>query len=103
MSNRWLLLVRGSDEFGCRDLGVRVPGGMVFVRLWRFPEFRGPCARCRQWEHVEAWEPPYCSTCAHEVADYAEGCLCPSFLEDDWEIDEWPNPECVVHAHLVRA
>lgn len=108
LTNRWLPVLRGSDEYGRRDLGIRVPGGMLIVALWRFRDFRGPCGRCGQWEPAEIdghviWEPPYCQSCSRELADYADGCLCPSFPEEDYLDEPWPVEGCVVHAHLERA
>lgn len=103
LSPRQQLFVWGSDEFGRRDLAVRVPGGMLIVALWRFRDQSGPCVRCQQWEPTEKWEPPYCHTCADELADYADGCTCPSFLEDDYLDEPWPVEDCLVHAHLEQA
>ncbi len=100
---RWRPLDRGSDEFGRRTVGVRVPGGIWWVALWRFDDFSGPCARCKQWEPTEAWEAPHCHSCSYELADYERGCLCPSFLEEEFLDEEWPDPRCEVHAGLVSS
>ncbi len=102
LDNRWMPIQRGADEFARRTVGLRVPGGIWWIALWRHRGWSGPCVRCRQWDPSEVWEAPYCHSCTREVSDYAFGCLCPSFLEDDWSIEEWPHPDCVLHGHRVR-
>lgn len=97
----WWPIQQGSDEYARATIAFRVPFGFLVIPTWhRLPEFRGPCARCGRWEHVDGWDPPHCTSCQAEVDDYIHGCLCPSILEDDWEIEDWPNPDCAVHAHL---
>lgn len=95
----WRLAMLGGDEYGRRTLGVRLPGGMLFVALWRFPEFRGPCARCGEWEHVDGWDGVHCRACASELADWAAGCICPSF-RDAVDVDHesaFPAAGCPMH------
>ncbi len=103
LDNRWLPVQRGSDEFARRTIGVRVPGGIWWIATTRFDGWSGPCARCKQWEPTEVWEDPHCQSCSRELEDYASGCLCPSFLEDEFMDEPWPNPPCEVHAGLVSS
>ena len=96
----WRPVLVGGDEYARRTVGVRVPGGMLFLALWRFPEFRGPCTRCGRWEHVDDWDGTHCLSCVAELGDWAAGCICPSIL-DDTPVDDWefPRPGCPVHDH----
>ncbi len=107
-SRWWPLIMRGGDEWCRRTLGVRLPGGMLFLALWRFNDAKGPCARCGMWEPADAWPDdcgPHCPACHHELADYAAGCICPSYLDDHPtgdETDPWPDPACDYHRDWWR-
>lgn len=65
---RWRPFTLGGDEWGRRRLGVRLPGGMLFLPLWRFRGWRGPCAECGEWDPPEFWRDPLCGACAKGVS-----------------------------------
>jgi len=85
LTHRWRPVYLGGDEFGRRTIGLRVPGGVLWLPLWRFHGWQGPCPSCGQWEPPQYWRGDLCQICDSDrtAAGYVS-----RLWAEDWDCPE---------------